>query len=969
MPKQLRPGDWSAGEVLQFGPFRLIPGERRLERDGNPVKIGDRALDVLLCLIANAPDVVGKAALIEHVWANLVIEEGNLRFQINALRRALAESGDGDRYLATVQGRGYAFVGGVTRLRAAELRHNFVGADTNLRLPAQHADILGRDSEISMVAERLTACRFVTVVGPGGVGKTTVAVAAAHVLLPAFDGAVRFVDFGALRDASLVPATLASLFGLTAPTSDPIKGLIALVHDQRLLLVMDSCEHVIDVAARIAEALFLEAPNVHLLLTSRESLRVEGELVVRLPPLPTPPPAPTGIDAVTAMAYPATQLFVNRVRMAVHGFELRDEDADAACDICRRLDGLPLAIELVAGRVPAFGIEGTLARLGEDLRIDGQGRRTAPPRHQTLGAMLDWSYQLLTPTEQAILRRLSILAGTFSMETAQAIGSLLNGRNSDALQAIAGLAAKSLLSVDLSQTKTRFRLLDTTRAYAGQKLRDGAELHPAMNAFAQYLFQIMAQAEKDDELGELESMSVCTEENVSNVRTALEWCFAPGGDLDLGVKLGAAAIALFVDMSLWGECKRWAASALAALTPRLAGSQWEMKLRAAYGLALMFTEDTKDQHRVELERSLEIAKDLGEKYCQLRIIGSLIIYYYRRGELAAALDMARSSAVVAGSTGNEEMVGLSDWFMGIALHFIGSQAEAILYCEVASRPLHRTSRNYIVGYGLYDHRIRALAGLARSLWLSGFHRRGVEEAEKTIAEAIELGHPVTICVALTWAGQVFTWNGDWSRAESIVADLLRYATQYSLMPHAAVSRILLGELRIGQGRVTEGIEHLSASLALMSGSYQVSTALNQCALAEGLLMLGRVEEGLELIDSARCAIVRRGGFYWLPEILRVKAALQARSSVFSLLAESTFLEATELAERQGAASLSLRIAMSLAECRASRQAIGEALDALRSMMSRFGGDKDSRLWRAALEQLDVLERDTTKHRQDAKHGS
>ncbi|MDB5977699.1 MAG: transcriptional regulator [Nevskia sp.] len=964
MSQQLRPGDWFAGEVLQFGPFRLIPGERRLERDGKSVKVGDRALDVLLCLIANAPAVVGKAALIEHVWPNLVVEEGNLRFQINVLRRILAESRDGHRYLATVQGRGYAFIGNVTRLRAPEVQPNVVGADTNLRLPAQHFGILGRDREIAMVAERLTACRFVTLVGPGGVGKTTVAVAAAHVLLAAFGGAVRFVDFGALRDASLVPATLASLFGLTAHTSDPIRSLVALLHDERLLLVMDSCEHVIDVAARIAEALFLEAPDVHLLLTSRESLRVEGEFVVRLPPLPAPP-TPGDIDAVTAMAYPATLLFVKRVSMAMQGFRLRDEDAAAVCEICRRLDGLPLAIELAAGRIPAFGIEGTLARLGEDLRINGQGRRTAPQRHQTLGAMLDWSYQLLTPAEQVILQRLSILAGTFSMETAQAIGSLLDERNSDAIPAIAELAAKSLLSVDLNQAKTRFRLLDTTRAYAFQKLRDGAELSPAMKALAQYLFQVLAQAEQNDELGDLESMSICTEENVSNVRTALEWCFAPGGDLDLGVTLGAAAMALFVDLSLWGECKRWAARALAALTPRLAGSQSEMKLRGALGLALMFTEDTKNQHRVELDRSLEIAKELGDRNCQFRVMGSLILYCHRRGELATALDLARSSAIVAGSSGSEEMVALSDWLLGTSLHAIGNQAEAIPYCATAASPLRRASRSRIIGHGIYDHyRIRARGGLARSLWLSGFHRKGVEEAEASIAEAVELGHPVTNCIVLIWAGQVFIWNGDWSRAESVAADLLRYATQYSLLPNAAISRLLLGELRIRQGRAAEGIEHLSACL-----TSQVSTVLNQCYFAEGLLMLGRVEEGLELIDSAWRVTVERGGSFWLPEILRVKAALQARLGEVPLLAEATFLEAAELAERQGAASLSLRIAMSLAECRASRGRVNEAVGALSSMISRYSGDQDSRLWLAAREQLDDLERRTDKPPRESRHAS
>jgi len=952
MPQQPSSGSWATGEVLRFGPFRLIPSERRLERDGAAVKIGDRALDILLCLIASAPEVVRKEVLIRQVWANLNVEEGNLRFQIATLRQVLAEGSAGEQqFVATVQGRGYAFVAPVTRAQDADQDFDAGRLGAGHRLPMRSARIIGREHEVSKLSEDLMANRLLSVVGPGGVGKTTVAVSVAHGLLETFNGAVRFIDLAVFTDASLVPRTLASLFGVTVHSPDPINSLVALLRDKRMLVVLDSCEHVIDAAAGVAEALFLGTPDVYILLTSREPLRVEGEVVARIQPLDVPPVG-TPKNAATVMHFPATELLIDRLSGLSEEFRLLEEDIPFFSEICRRLDGLPLAIELAAGLVHAHGAVETFERVGEGI-LSASHHEAEAPRHQTIAAMLDWSYDLLTEPERLVLQRLSTLVGAFPMEAAQAIGAGQKVGRQQATKHIAGLFAKSLLMVNVYETKSRFQLLDTTRCYALRKLRESGQLQQASRAHAEYLCEVLEEA-----LANIDSHDAdCdwTELNIGNVRAALDWCFSADGDLELGIRLASSSTAVFLDMSLWDECKNWTAKALSLLPTEAVGLQWEMRLREAFGLASMFTEGVKASHYTELERCLAIAESLGDRYYQLRVIGALIIYHHRAGNMASALDLARRSAIVAGAIGTSEAVTLSDWLLGISSHLIGNQREAISFGESAAKPIHASVGNSTIGYEFHDHRVRARCGLARSLWLVGYHRDGVAEAEKTIAEAIDLDHPVTICIALIWTAPVFLWNGDWERAERAIRDLLRYAEKHSFVPYAAYSRSAFAELKIKQGMISEGVETLRTYLVAQRGVHQVSTAPQNCTLAEGMLQLGAINEGLTHVEAALQATIERGGSYWLPEILRVKAALQSQSPEYSAFAEATFLQANRIAEEQEALSLILQIAMSTADHRIRIGAVEGAREILRSATSRFKAGQENRFLSVARDRLSQLE--------------
>ena len=428
--------DQPAETVVSFGKFRLYPAERLLERDGIPVRIGGRALDILILLAERAGEVVSKKDLVARVWFDVTVDEGSLRFHVTALRKALGDGKSAARYVTNVPGRGYCLV--VPASRSIERRASGEKAPVlgqPWTLPARLARMVGRDDTVQEITEALSADRFVTIVGPGGIGKTTVAIAAAHALSPAFDGQVSFVDLGPLSEPRLVPAAVTSTLGLMIGSDDAIASLVASLQDTRLLLILDSCEHVIEPVAVLAETLFNAAPSVHILVTSRESLRVEGEHIHRLFPLQCPPER-EDLSASDVLGFSAAQLFVERAIAASYGFEVTDAEARFVTDICHRLDGIPLALEIVAARVDVFGVRELAARLDDRLLLTTRGRRTAIPRHRTLRAALDWSYELLSEDERILLRHLAIFAGSFTLEAATAVTASV-GFASDVIERLA----------------------------------------------------------------------------------------------------------------------------------------------------------------------------------------------------------------------------------------------------------------------------------------------------------------------------------------------------------------------------------------------------------------------------------------------------------------------------------------------------------------------------------------------------
>src|SRR5882762_917401 len=526
-------------DLIHFGPFRLSVTERILERGGVRVQLGSRALDILIALVERPAEVVSKKELFARVWPDLVVDEGNLRYHVSALRKALGEGRSGGRYVTNVSGRGYCLVAPISRAAAAPapLRNSL--AHSPVGLPPSPTGMVGREETVQLVSEELTARRFFTIVGPGGIGKTTLATAVGHSMLAAFDGAVHYVDFGPLGSPSLVANRVASTVGLPVNFDDPVAALPAFLRDRRMLLVLDSCEHLIETIAPLAERIFREAPEVHILTTSRESLQVEGEQVHRLDPLAFPPDDDS-LTATQALTFPAVHLFVERA--AAHGgFQLNNADAPIVGKVCRRLDGIALALELAAGRVGAYGIKGIASFLDGPCRLLWQGRRTASPRHRTLGAMLDWSYNLLPESERAILCRLSVFVGAFSLEAAQfvAAGDILE--REQVAEAIAALSTKSLVAVETNHAGTPYRLLDTTRAYVLAKMIDSGERNTIAQRHAIHYREFLERIEITSLTCSKNDGAAERWRHVSNARAALEWSFSKQGDKELGTALAAAS--------------------------------------------------------------------------------------------------------------------------------------------------------------------------------------------------------------------------------------------------------------------------------------------------------------------------------------------------------------------------------------------------------------------------------------------
>ncbi|WP_257168164.1 helix-turn-helix transcriptional regulator [Bradyrhizobium sp. SRS-191] len=894
--------------AIAFGPFRLRPKSRLLEKNGAPLHLGGRALDILICLAERAGEVVDKRELVKRVWADVNVDEGSLRFHIAALRKALGEGGEGSRYIVNVPGRGYCFAVPLSRPALSQARPAEIASSVRL-LPAPLARMIGRDDAVEKITSELSLHRFVTIVGPGGIGKTSVALAVAHRQLPLFDGQVSFVDFGAVTDPRLVPGSIASALGLTVNSEDPIPGLLTFLRSRHMLLVFDSCEHLLDELAPLAERLVREAPNLHVLATSRESLRSEGERVYRLFPLDCPPQQ-DGLGVAEILAYPASQLFVERIAESLSEFELSQDEAPLVADICRRLDGIALAIELAAGRVNAYGIAGTAELLDSRFSLLWRGRRTAIPRHQTLSAALSWSYDLLPPVESAMLRGLSVFVGPFTLEAALAVASCQGIDEQEGMEAISNLLSKSLIATSPAQRRLRYRLLDTTRAFVADKLVEHGEAPLVARAHAEYFRGFLRDISLKSNGLQSAGGFLPYADHLSNVRAALAWGFSEEGDRAVGVDLAASAAQFFLELTLLTECYRWTQQALAALDTAPADTRQEMTLQAALGVSVMFTQGNTDAVRSAFTRSLQLARELDDLHWQLWLLRGLHIYLTRVGDFHGALGIGLQGESVASRLNDPTSTLNGEWMLGVAHHLIGHQDKAVQFCESAM--VHNPgSQRLNIGHLGYDDRIVALVALARGLWLTGRPDRAIETARYTVREAEQLEQPLTLGIALIWTIYVFLWVGDCASAESMIERLIDHAARHFLGPYHAVGVGQKGLLLLQRGDVDGGIEHLRRSQAtLYATRHRIMTTVFATALAEGLASQGRLDEALATVDEAIAQIGDHGESFDMPEMLRVRGDILAQLGN-DAEAEICLQSALDLSRRQCAIAWELRGALSL----------------------------------------------------------
>lgn len=937
-----------AFDTVTFGPFSLR--SRLLEKNGEPVKLGSRATDILRLLISRAGEVVPKSEILAYVWSGLAVEEISLRVHVAELRKVLGDGKDGARYITNIPSRGYCFVAPVQRSErtpaAVPAPQAPEMAAPTPALPYRLDRMIGREDVLPELSARLLDERFVTLRGPGGIGKTTVAIALAHEMWDIFEGKVHFLDLGPLKDATLVAGTVAAALGLVVHHADPTDSIVNFLRDRCLLLVLDSCEHVIDDVARLAETIHREATNVAILATSRESLLVQGEQIFELVPLPSPPQG-TRLSAGEVLNFPAARLFVDRAAAAGYRADITDEDAEVLAEICGKLDGIALAIELAAARVGVYGLREMAALLDSRLKLEWRGRRTAPPRQQTLGATLDWSFGLIGETERLVLQCLAVFAGPFSLQDAMAVAAGDGEQIDGVVDALEQLVAKSLLSTQSDGASRRYRLLDATRAYALHKLTVSGQAQAVARRHAGYVQRFLEAGMGEQGGGDQSSRSRGRADLLADARAALEWSYANEEGVGLRVPLAGTCARLFVELNLLNEARIWSQRALAMLDDASRGSRWELELQATLGHAFMFTERNSVQAEEALRRGLEISEALGDNANKFRLLSRLNMFYRRTGDYRHLLPVALEAERVARLIGDTAGLAGAKALVGVSYHLAGNQTEAQLHLDEGVRN-DAALRGTQPGHFAYSRTPQI--PLARVLWLRGFPDRALD-CVRPLTGANAPRDVVMHCIALCWSASLYGWVGDWSSVESMTSRLATHAGMHGLSPYEAVAAGFRAQTMIARGEVKAGIDLLRTALPrLHADRYELYASAFVADLSRGLAELGQLSDGLATLRETIGRIESEGGAFDLPELLRVRAELEVRGGDLDA-AEASLASSVALAEQQGALSWRLRTDMSFVRLR-RRQGVRNPLGDLAATYARFSEGFETLDLRAARVMLD-----------------
>jgi predicted ATPase/DNA-binding winged helix-turn-helix (wHTH) protein len=923
----------AAERAFSFGPFRLLPAQQLLLEGETTVRLGSRALEILIALVERPGELVSKAALMARVWPRTVVEESNLKVHVAALRRALGDGRPGHRYLATVPGRGYRFV---ARVELSEPANSAVRHTSSL--PASSTHIIGRTDVIDALKRQLPDTRLITTVGPAGIGKTAVAVALAEALTPAYEHGVWFVDLAPVSDAHFVPGAVASALSLTLHSENAVAALGACLREKRMLIVLDSCDHLIEAVAALAEEIIRGAPDVHILATSREPLRARGERVHRLSPLQSPPSS-SGLTATEALNYAAVELFVERAAASLEDFQLTDADAPAVADICRKLEGVALAIELAATRIDAFGLRELSALLDDRLRLLNQGRGTAVPRHRSLAAALDWSYDFLPPEERVILRDLSVFPGAFTLESAGALAAGAGLETPQIIDGVANLVGKSLISADITGAVTQYRLLDTTRAYARQKLAESGALDAVARRHARHHLDLFERAEAESDVSPTSQWLALYARKIDDVRSALNWAFSVDGDVSIGVALTVAAIPLWTHLSLLDECRVCVERALATATSDVRLRQiHEMKLYAALGAALLYTRGPLPETEVAWTRGLAIAERLSNNEYQLRTMWGLSIYRVYVGEYRPALDLLKMFHGVASQQGDSAQQLSCDRLAATALYYLGDLANARRTLDRIlgqyATPVHHSR----IDRFQFDQRVAARSTLSNLLWLQGFPDQAICTARSAVEDAQATDHPLSLCNALGHAAlPISLYVGDLTEAERLLAMLLDHLAKHALPVWNALGACLRGMLLTRRSEAC-GLPLIRGALTeLREAGFRLRYSSYLGTLAHALGMAGEVAQAHTAIEEALEWSERSEERWFMAELLRIKGELLRLDGSAAAVdaAEDCYRQALDLARRQGALAWELRSATSLARWSRGQGKIEEAHALLSSVYARF----------------------------------
>ena len=604
-------------------------------------------------------------------------------------------------------------------------------ADRLTNLPAHLPSLIGREEAIAQVRERLLDAErgLLTLTGTGGSGKTSLALAVAREVLESmeFPDGVWLAELAPLSDALLVPGAIASSVGVKEQTGRPIRDtLLDELRLRTLLVVLDNCEHQVETCAALADDLLRTCPGVRILATSREPLRVQGERVWRVPPLPTPDPR-VMVDAEELEKNPAVRLFVERARAVQSRFTLTQETSQAVAAICVRLDGLPLALELAAARVRVLTPHQILARLDDAFRLLTGGSRTAPTRQQTLRATLDWSYLLLDQAARRRFESLAVFAAGFDLEAAEAIWSGDSDADVDALEMLTALVDRSLVTAQPQAGAMRYRLLEPVRQYAEARLVERGAWEPIRRRHTEYFLELVEAGEAGLKGPHHEAWRARLELEHDNVRAVLRRCL-DAGEATTAVRIGSALLNFWRQFGYRNEGRRWLEDALGP------GSDVLPTLRAKAVQTtgeLVFSNGDYRGARMWFERAVDNWRTIGDRAG----LGSALGYYGRTIVLTAdtADEYERGKALIEEAIAVNRETGML-WWAAWNMHHLGASAREHAELELAASTLDE-GEAILTQLGESHAHSHLIAFLGAVLCEQGDLERGQQLIERSLAES------------------------------------------------------------------------------------------------------------------------------------------------------------------------------------------------------------------------------------------